>query len=250
MCKQLYRVRFIAVPTMGLLVALLALTLLVGGCGSEPTPVVAVTVVTATSTIEQPTPVVVTATPSPEPDTPTPIPSDTPDLVATQIAIERAAHATMTAEAPTATPTEEPPTATLAPTKTRAPVVKPPPSPTNTPVPVVYSPPSLLSPAPNANCWLDRGCTFTWTWGGNLKANEYFQVQLIGPNNEHRGIHPPTKGYSFTSDDSVYMIVPDWCNVNYFCHIKWTVAIIKWDGVDPSKIGVTIVEAEPRDVIL
>jgi hypothetical protein len=83
-----------------------------------------------------------------------------------------------------------------------------------------------------------------------LAANEYFQVQLVGPSNEHRGIHPPTKGYTFSSDESVYEIVPDWCNVNYYCQVKWTVAIIEWDGVDPGKIGRTLVEAEWREVVL
>jgi hypothetical protein len=55
-------------------------------------------------------------------------PTPTPDLVATQIAVEKAAHATMTAEAPTATwtPTAtETPTATDVPTATSTPTPRP-----------------------------------------------------------------------------------------------------------------------------
>jgi hypothetical protein len=248
MFGPVHRVRFAPLVTAGLLVAVLLLTSLLAGCGSE-TATVPVLVVTATPTVAQQI-VVVTATYTPELATATLEPSATPDLVATQIAIEEAAHATMTAAAPTPTSTIRP-TNTPAPAPTRVPTkapVKPPNTPT--PVPSTYGPPALLSPAPNANCYREGGCTFMWGWGGALKADEYFQVQLVGPNNEHRGIHPPTKGFSFTSDESVYLIVADWCNVNYFCHLKWTVAIIKWDGVDPSKIGRTIITAEPRDIIL
>ena len=51
-------------------------------------------------------------------------PTPTPDLVATQIAVEMAAHATMTAKAPTATNTPSPtdtPTATKTPLPTKTP---------------------------------------------------------------------------------------------------------------------------------
>lgn len=73
-------------------------------------------------------------------------PTPTPDLVATQIAVEEAAHATMTARAPEAatpvvqmpTPTVLPPmtptsTATLAPTVTDTPTVTTTPTPSHTP---------------------------------------------------------------------------------------------------------------------
>ncbi|MBN1661485.1 MAG: hypothetical protein JXA93_24040 [Anaerolineae bacterium] len=262
MFKRVHTVRFSPMQVGGRLVAILVLASLLVGCGSSSTAAPRL-VVTATP-LDQPQVLVVTATFSPEPPALLPEPSDMPDLVATQIAIEEAAHATMTAAAPP--PTQAPvdtatlvptgtsaplPTATFTPAPTRQPTqapTKPPNSPT--PVPETYAPPNLINPPPNYNCYAERGCTFTWSWGGNLKADEYFQVQLVGPNNEHRGIHPPTKGYSFTSDESVYWIVTDWCNVNYFCHVKWTVAIVKWDGVDPSKIGRTIITAEPREVIL
>ena len=79
-------------------------------------------------------------------------PTPTPDLVATQVAVEMAAHATMTARAPTVTdtpaptimPTDTPPptdtrepTDTPGPTKTPAPTDTPRPSPTPTPTPVL-----------------------------------------------------------------------------------------------------------------
>jgi hypothetical protein len=75
-------------------------------------------------------------------------------------------------------------------------------------------------------------------------------VQLVGPGNEHRGIHPPTKGYSFQSNWTVYQIIRDWCDPTKMCHMQWTVAVIEWDGVDPSKIGRTLAQAAPRWVWL
>lgn len=59
-------------------------------------------------------------------------PTPTPDLVATQIAVEKAAHATMTAEVPTPTPTPIP-TDTPVPTNTPLPTETP--QPTDTPAP-------------------------------------------------------------------------------------------------------------------
>lgn len=82
--------------------------------------------------------------------TATPLPTETPDLVATQIAVEKAAHATMTAEAPTptntpthtststptTTPTSTPtPTSTSTPTVTWTPTPEPTDTPTQTPTP-------------------------------------------------------------------------------------------------------------------
>jgi len=67
-------------------------------------------------------------------------PSPTPDLVATQIAVEIAAHATMTAMVPTATSTPEPTetaTATNTPTPTPVPTSTPTPGPTVTPPPAI-----------------------------------------------------------------------------------------------------------------
>jgi hypothetical protein len=56
------------------------------------------------------------------------VPASTPDLVATQVAVERAAAATITAEAPT-------PTSTLASTPTHTPTSTPTPTPTSTSTP-------------------------------------------------------------------------------------------------------------------
>jgi len=61
-------------------------------------------------------------------------PTPTPDLVATQIAVEEAAHATMTARAPIYTSTPEP-TDTSSPTSTPSPTSSPTPSDTPTPRP-------------------------------------------------------------------------------------------------------------------
>lgn len=70
------------------------------------------------------------------------VPAPTPDAVATQIAVEEAAHATMTARAPTATylPTDTPvptatSTATSLPTSTQTATNSPTPYPTQTPTP-------------------------------------------------------------------------------------------------------------------
>ncbi|MBN1137624.1 MAG: protein kinase [Anaerolineae bacterium] len=186
-----------------------------------------------TEVLSLPTPVIIVASSTPQP-------SDTPAPAATNT------------QPPAATNTQ-PPTATntQAPTATNTP--KPTPKATATkkpPTPKAYPPPILTDPPVGANCYRQGGCTYTWTWSRSLAANEYFQVQLIGPGNEHRGIHPPTKGYSFTSDESTYWIVTGWCNPDYFCNLKWTVAVIQWDGKDPSKIGRTLIEAAPRDVTL
>jgi hypothetical protein len=59
-------------------------------------------------------------------------PTPTPDLVATQVAVEKAAAATLTAEAPTPTNT---PTNTPTPTSTLTPTATPTPTDTSTPIP-------------------------------------------------------------------------------------------------------------------
>lgn len=97
-----------------------------------------------------PTAALPTATPT---DTPPPSatrpPTATPDLVATQLAVEDATIATRTARAPTLTPTETltpAPTATDTPEPTPTPTVTNTAPPTNTPVPL----PPTNTPAPTA----------------------------------------------------------------------------------------------------
>jgi hypothetical protein len=250
-----HRKVFRRVAAHAALLLLAALSPLLTACdllGGEPE----VVVVTATPAQEQgQQQIVVTATFTPAPPTDTPTATEippTPDLEATvqaALAATQAAMPTDTEEPPTLTPTDTPlpPTDTPKP-PTRTPRPRQQASPT--PQPASYGPPALLSPPEEYNCWLAGGCTFSWAAGAALAPNHYYQIQLIGPSGEHRGIHPPTKGFSFTSDDSVYMIVDDWCDVHYFCHVQWTVAIIVWDGVDPSRIGRTIIEAAPRWVKL
>lgn len=80
-------------------------------------------------------------------------PSPTPDLVGTQIAVEEAAHATMTARAPTATDTPAP-TNTFAPTATST--VTPRPTDTNTPT---FTPTPIPSPTYTAT----EAATAPWT---------------------------------------------------------------------------------------
>ncbi len=233
-----------------LLLILLVGTSFLAACGTQEEEVV---VVTATNTQETaPQVIEVTATFTSVPPTDTPVPP-TVDVQATVQAVLDATLAAAPSDTPIPpTDTPVPPTDTpVSPTDTPIPPTNTPRPPTRTPRPAPtatrasYPPPALLNPPEEFNCWLAGGCTFGWTWGMALAPNQYFQVQLIGPGNEHRGIHPPTKQFSFTSDDSVYMIVTDWCNPSYFCHIQWTVAIIEWDGVDPSKIGRTLIEAAP-----
>jgi hypothetical protein len=245
---------------IAILALFLALLALLAACGGEKTP--QVIVVTATPIPEQqvvvvtvtPSPVVivVTATPSPEPVivvTATPSqPSLSPEEIATAQAILTAQAANLTATA-MATPTDTP----APPTDTPVPTVKPtakPTKPAPTAPPASLAPPVLQSPSEDFSCFNAQGCNFTWSWGNSLAANQYFQVQLVGPGKEHRGIHPPTKGYSFQSSWSVYQIIRDWCDPSKMCHMQWTVAIIEWDGVDPSKIGRTLIEAAPRWVWL
>jgi len=256
---------------IAILAFLSALLALLAACGGEKTP--QVVMVTATPEAQHvislgkatptPTAIVVTATPSPEvivvTATPSPQvivvtatssqPTLSPDDIATAQAILTAQAANLTATA-MATPTETPapPTNTPVP-PTAKPTAKPTkPAPTKTPESL--PPPVLVSPAVDFSCFNAQGCNFSWSWGGSLAANQHFQVQLVGPGNEHRGIHPPTKGYSFQSSWSVYQIIRDWCDPSKMCHMQWTVAIIEWDGVDPGKIGRTLIEAAPRWVWL
>jgi len=255
-------------PSVILLITLLVLTPLLGACdisvGKQEVVVVTATsepqnqvvVVTATATqavvIQQATPDVQASvqaaleatlaakpTDTQVPPTDTQVPP-TPDLQATVQAMMQLTQAAI----PTNTP--------IPPTNTPKPTAKPTSKPAPTKTPANYPPPILMAPPEGFNCYnqRDQGCDFIWSWGMALQAHEYFQVQLVGPNNEHRGIHPPTKGYAFHSSNDVFLIIPDWCNVNYYCNVKWTVAIIEWDGVDPSKIGRTIKEAAARNIVL
>lgn len=102
------------------------------------------------------------------------------------------------------------------------------------------------------------GGVFRWTWEGTLGPDEYFQVQLICPNGSHRGIHPPTKDLLTVQGGGLRYVVQDckgaktrawdhesWTPVRNI-PIEWTVAIVRWDGVDPSRIGATLAEAEAR----
>lgn len=269
MKSRIRTLRFHRMSMMAILAIVWLLAPLLAGCAIPGQQVVIVTatstqaqsqqvvVVTATSTQAQSQQVVVvTATfaPAPPADTqapaaPTAYPTYTPYPTYTTL------PPTDTAPPATYTPY---PTYTPFPTYTPVPATRTPKPPANTPKPnptnppANYPPPALMAPPDGFNCYNQRGqgCDFSWSWGMALKANEYFQVQLVGPNNEHRGIHPPTKTYSFHSSNEVFLIIPDWCNVDYYCHIKWTVAIIEWNGVDPSKIGRTITEAAARNIIL
>lgn len=96
---------------------------------------------------------------------------------------------------------------------------------------------------------------FEWTWNRELAANEYFQVQLICPSGEHRGIHSPTKDSFTAQGGGLRYIVQDckgaqtrawdyesWKPIRDI-DLQWTVAVVKWDGIDPSLIGVALAEA-------
>lgn len=241
-----------------ILVILLVGAMFQGACGSEEQQVVVVTATNTQQPVQQVIEVTATFTPVPPTDTTVPPTVDVQATVQAALAATQAAAPTDTPLPPTDTPvpptdTPVPPTDTpVPPTSTPRPTARPTSRPTTRPTATQasYSPPVLLSPPEEFNCWLAGGCTFSWAWGMGLAPNQYFQVQLVGPGGEHRGIHPPSKGFTFTTDDSVYMIVTDWCNPGYFCHIQWTVAVVEWNGVDPSKIGRTLVEAVLRWVKL
>jgi hypothetical protein len=209
------------------------------GDGGDTAGVITVVVVSGNKT-DSPTEVAPTQTAMIIVASSTPAPSDTPAPPATNTS---APAATNTPVPPLTNTPLPPPTNTPkpAPTATKKPA---------TPKPQTLPPPVLVNPPVDFSCYNAQGCNFTWSWSGNLAANQYFQVQLVGPGNEHRGIHPPTKAYSFQSSWSVYQIIRDWCDPTKMCHMQWTVAIIEWDGVDPSKIGRTLVEAALRWVWL
>jgi hypothetical protein len=158
---------------------------------------------------------------------------------------------------PTSTPTQTPPpTDTLVPT---ASVTPQPTVPTSTPRPSGstqstpkgrYPPPVLISPLVGHNAFNSGRTEFRWSWARELGADEYFQVQLIGPGGEHRGIHAPTKEYVHTADRNIYGLVTDWYNTRLYATSHWTVVVIRWDGRDPNKIGETLAEGEARRITL
>ena len=101
----------------------------------------------------------------------------------------------------------------------------------------------LLTPPDQYVCWQQpphpgATCEFTWSWDGVLKPSEYFQLQLIGPNGEHWGVHAPTKDpfYTYTYDRWQHWGVADWCSGFGACHLLWTVIVVEWDGVDTAKL--------------
>jgi hypothetical protein len=134
------------------------------------------------------------------------------------------------------------------------------PAPTNTPEPPTpetqpavsgYAPPILIDPGDGFGMYkFGQITTFRWQWDGTLKADEYFQVQIVSRDDqnrgEHRGIHAPTKEYTVTSNRDLWGHFRDWKGSEAMIHADWVVAIIKWDGQDPSKIGPTLVESEKR----
>jgi len=209
-----------------------------------------------------------TWTPTPtQTSSPTPMPTST-TTPTSAAAPEPTVTSTNTA-IPTATPTN---TRTLVPTATSTPtrIERPVPAPQST----AYSPPILLQPGKGWDMIhpgdiygktfkpSETNTVFHWEWDGQLRADEYFQVQIISRTErnkgEHRGIHPPTKGYSLEVGQYLWGSFSDWDGAQEHrphplfqgseprVYADWTVAIIKWDGKDPSKIGPTIIEAEPR----
>lgn len=126
-----------------------------------------------------------------------------------------------------------------------------------------YAKPVLLRPGPGFDVYAQRDDTvFEWTWDGQLKDDEYFQVQIVSRDasnfGEHRGIHAPTKEFRASTNRDLWGHFRDWEGVHdrprfgaqARIYADWTVAIVKWDGVDPGKIGPTSVEAEPRFIKL
>ena len=123
-----------------------------------------------------------------------------------------------------------------------------------------YEPPFLIWPEPKYDICDHKGDTvFRWRWDGQLKADEYFQVQIVSRDasnfGEHRGIHAPTKDYTASTNRELWGHFRDWENVHDrgWCsaariYADWTVAIVQWDGIDASRIGPIIVEAAPCDI--
>lgn len=119
------------------LVILVLVVLLSAACGGEPSPLEATQVaqLPTDTPVATNTPVLATDIPVPSD---TALPADTPDLVATEVAVQRDAAATLTAEAPT--PTSTPTDTPVPPTDTPAPPTDTPVPPTNTPPPITNTP--------------------------------------------------------------------------------------------------------------
>lgn len=190
-------------------------------------------------------PEVPTETPTPTPTetfTPTPTRTETPTPTETFTATPTDTH----------TPT---PTDTSTPKPTKAPTARP--TITPTAAPQTYPPPILLSPSPEFHCWKPPPrwggptCEFRWSWPGELKPNQYFQVQIVDADSGHWGIHAPTKELSYTYVYDVWRPFQwDGCDLHRKCRLQWTVVVVEWDGVDTGRLGRILAEAEPRFVNL
>ena len=181
------------------LAALIVVALLLLSCGGGGEPAAEVqSPASATDVVggEQPVP---TEPPPTSPPTDTAV-AETPDAVATEVAIARAAAATLTAEAPTATlaptqttmpDTSEPqvqPTNTTVPDTPAptAPTPKPTKRPTSAPV-VEYPPVTLIAPLEKDAASLRGNVTFKWSYPRPLNADEAFQVLIWQEGQPHWG---------------------------------------------------------------
>jgi len=217
-----------------------------GGAGTQESTTEAAVLPTQAATVTA----TLTVTPPP---TSTEVATDTPTPTRTFTPTPRAASTATPTATYTATPTETPaatPTATTTSTPTRKPTARP--TKTATPTPAAYPPPVLLAPPDDHMCFQPPPhdgvtCGFRWSWEGALGPDEYFQVQFIGANNEHRGVHAPTKELSYTYIYSHWGgWSADWCDFAQPCRLQWTVVVVEWDGVDPGRLGRTLAEAAPR----
>jgi hypothetical protein len=233
---------------------LLALVLIVLGCAAPsvavveaPTPYPTYTPYPTLAPLATYT-ALPTYTPPPTytmPPSHTPLPTYTPPPTVTVVPSNTPTH--------TPEPTTPP---TVAPTL--APTLAPPPTAETTAEPVVsagYPKPILLEPGEGFGMYVfGQITTFRWQWDGTLQPDEYFQVQIVSRDDqnkgEHRGIHAPTKECMVTSDRDLWGHFRDWKGAESTIHADWVVAIIKWDGVDPGKIGPTLVESEKRYIKL
>lgn len=128
------------------------------------------------------------------------------------------------------------------------PTAVPPAQPTTVPAAPAVKP-VITAPTTNFNCYVDPGgCTFGWTYGGTLAPNQYFQVQafVLNSNQAGRGLHAPTKSMSVSLNGATtFQLLRDICDAELFCGVNIRVAVVEWDGADPSRIGTVVALSDP-----
>jgi len=112
--------------------------------------------------------------------------------------------------------------------------------------------PTLVDPGPGSQCTQTSGrggCPFSWSWTRPLGTNEYYQLQFtIVGTDIVRGVEQPTRFTSTRLSGSPKWVFEEACPPDSKCSARWSVAVVMWDGADPSRIGCEVARSEWRDI--